>query len=161
MPFEFAFLDWLYQFRNPVMNALSIFFDYAGAHGEIWIAFTLLLLLFRRTRKAGFAMAVALVLYTCGSKGACAYTRTTSAHARSPKVAAVDTTGAGDGFIGSFLWQLQRDGVTAAELPKLSRKRLTEYLIFSNRFCAISVQHHGAIDSYPTLEQMEAEFSLP
>ena len=36
MPFEFAFLDWLYQFRNPVMNAISIFFDYAGAHGEIW-----------------------------------------------------------------------------------------------------------------------------
>ena len=57
MPFEFAFLDWLYQFRNPVMNAISIFFDYAGAHGEIWIAFTLLLLLFRRTRKAGFAVA--------------------------------------------------------------------------------------------------------
>ena len=52
MPFEFAFLDWLYQFRNPVMNAISIFFDYAGAHGEIWIAFTLLLLLFRRTRRA-------------------------------------------------------------------------------------------------------------
>ena len=43
MPFEFAFLDWLYQFRNPVMNTISIFFDYAGAHGEIWIAFTLLL----------------------------------------------------------------------------------------------------------------------
>ena len=62
MPFEFAFLDWLYQFRNPVMNTISIFFDYAGAHGEIWIAFTLLLLLFRCTRKAGFAMAVALVV---------------------------------------------------------------------------------------------------
>ena len=90
---------------------------------------------------------VQLVLYTCGSKGARAYTRTASARARSPKVTAVDTTGAGDGFIGSFLWQLQRDGVTAAELPKLSRKRLTEYLAFSNRFCAISVQHHGAIDT--------------
>lgn len=73
---------------------------------------------------------VQLVLYTCGSKGARAYTRTASARARCPKVAAVDTTGAGDGFIGSLLWQLQRDGVTAAELPKLSRKRLTEYLIF-------------------------------
>ena len=106
---------------------------------------------------------VQLVLYTCGSKGVCAYTRTASARARSPKVTAVDTTGAGDGFIGSFLWQLQRDGVTAAELPKLSRKRLTEYLTFSNRFCAISVQHHGAIDSYPTLAQMEqpeADFPL-
>ena len=52
---------------------------------------------------------VQLVLYTCGSKGARAYTRTASASARCPKVTAVDTTGAGDGFIGSFLWQLQRD----------------------------------------------------
>ena len=54
--------------------------------------------------------------------------------------------------------------MTPAELPKLSRKRLTEYLIFSNRFCAISVQHHGALDSYPTLEQMkqpETDFPLP
>ena len=79
------------------------------------------------------------------------------------KVDVKDTTGAGDGFIGSFLWQLQRDGVTVAELPKLSRKRLTEYLAFSNRFCAFSVQHHGALDSYPTLAQMEqpeADFPL-
>ena len=105
---------------------------------------------------------VQLVLYTCGSKGARAYTRTASTRARSPKVAAVDTTGAGDGFIGSLLWQLQRDGVTAAELPKLSRSRLTEYLAFSNRFCAISVQQPGGIESYPTLaqlEQPEADFS--
>ena len=63
MPFEFAFLDWLQQFQNPVLDALAVFLNYAGEHGEIWIAFTLLLLLFRRTRKAGCAMATALVLY--------------------------------------------------------------------------------------------------
>ena len=63
MPFEFAFLDWLQQFYNPVLDALAVFLNYAGEHGEIWIAFTLLLLLFRRTRKAGCAMATALVLY--------------------------------------------------------------------------------------------------
>ena len=40
------------------------------------------------------------------------------------KVRAVDTTGAGDGFIGSFLWQLERDGVTRNKLEKLSRARL-------------------------------------
>ena len=61
MPFEFAFLDWLQQFHNPVLDALAVFLNYAGEHGEIWIAFTLLLLLFRRTRKAGCAMATALV----------------------------------------------------------------------------------------------------
>ena len=63
MPFEFAFLDWLQQFHNPVLDALAVFLNYAGERGEIWIAFTLLLLLFRRTRKAGCAMATALVLY--------------------------------------------------------------------------------------------------
>lgn len=63
MPFEFAFLDWLQQFRNPVLDALAVFFNYVGEHGEIWIAFTLILLLFRRTRKAGLAMAIALISY--------------------------------------------------------------------------------------------------
>ena len=63
MPFEFAFLDWLQQFRNPVLDTLAVFFNYAGEHGEIWIAFTLILLLCRRTRKAGLAMAIALISY--------------------------------------------------------------------------------------------------
>ncbi len=54
---------------------------------------------------------VQLVLYTCGSSGAHAYTRTAHGFAPCRKVRAVDTTGAGDGFIGSFLWQLERDGV--------------------------------------------------
>ena len=91
---------------------------------------------------------VQLVLYTCGSS---------AAHGFAPcrKVRAVDTTGAGDGFIGSFLWQLERDGVTRNKLEKLSRARLCEYLAFSNQFCGISVQTNGAIDSYPTLSQMQ------
>ena len=63
MPFEFAFLDSLQAIRNPVLDALSVFFDYAGAHGEIWILVTVILLLRRSTRKAGAAMAAALGLY--------------------------------------------------------------------------------------------------
>ena len=98
---------------------------------------------------------VQLVVYTCGSSGAHAYTRTAHGFAPCRKVRAVDTTGAGDGFIGSFLWQLERDGVTRNKLEKLSRARLCEYLAFSNQFCGISVQTNGAIDSYPTLEQMQ------
>ena len=98
---------------------------------------------------------VQLVVYTCGSSGAHAYTRTAHGFAPCRKVRAVDTTGAGDGFIGSFLWQLSRDGVTVDKLEKLSCKKLKEYLDFSNRFCGLSVQKHGAIDSYPTLDQMQ------
>ena len=83
-----------------------------------------------------------------------AIARTAHGFAPCRKVRAVDTTGAGDGFIGSFLWQLSRDGVTVDKLEKLSCKKLEEYLDFSNRFCGRSVQKHGAIDSYPTLPEM-------
>ena len=83
---------------------------------------------------------VQLVLYTCGSAGAHAYT--------------VDTTGAGDGFIGSFLWQLHKNGVDRAALPALQADQLNQWLDFSNRFCGYSVQRYGAIDSYPTINQL-------
>ncbi len=98
---------------------------------------------------------VQLVLYTCGGGGAYAFTRSAEGFAPSASVKAVDTTGAGDGFIGSFLWQLCREGVNVASLPDLTSEQLCRMLAFSNRFCGISVQEYGAIDSYPTLEQME------
>ena len=60
MSFEFTLLDALQALRCPVLDALAVFFDQAGAHGEIWIAFTAVLLAFRRTRRAGLAMALAL-----------------------------------------------------------------------------------------------------
>lgn len=63
MPFEFAFLDGLQQLRSSVMDALAIFFEYAGSHGEIWIVITLLLLIRPQTRRAGLSMALALILY--------------------------------------------------------------------------------------------------
>ena len=63
MSFEFTLLDALQALRCPVLDALAVFFDAAGAHGEIWIAFTVVLLVFRRTRRAGLAMALALGLY--------------------------------------------------------------------------------------------------
>ena len=109
----------------------------------------------RAALPALFTGHVQLVVYTCGGAGAYAFTRTAQGFAPCAPVRAVDTTGAGDGFIGSFLWQLQRSGVTAAALPALSGDTLTEFLAFSNRFCGISVQAHGAIASYPTLDTVE------
>ena len=63
MAFEFAFLDWLQQFAHPVMDALAVFFNWAGMHGELWILFGVILLLRRSTRKAGLAMLLALLFY--------------------------------------------------------------------------------------------------
>lgn len=93
---------------------------------------------------------VGLVAYTRGSGGSDAYTRTTEAHAGSPRVKAVDTTGAGDAFIGTLLHSLARAGATAEGLGSLSQEALGAMLSRSNRYCAMSVQKHGAIPSYPT-----------
>ena len=102
---------------------------------------------------------VKLVIYTEGSAGARAFTKKASATATCEKVKAVDTTGAGDGFIGAFLWCLYRDGMNEGELENISAEKLEEYLKFANAFCGISVQKKGAIPSYPTLDEMEAELN--
>lgn len=96
-----------------------------------------------------FDTGVKLILFTCGADGAYAFTKTAEAFSPSPKVKAVDTTGAGDGFIGSFLWKLQTLGVTREQLGDVDADTLKACIEFSNQFCTISVQHEGAIASYP------------
>ena len=72
----------------------------------------------------------------------------------STKVTAVDTTGAGDGFIGSFLWKLRSLGIGKENLGECPLAVIKECLDFANRFCAVSVQRKGAIPSYPDLKEM-------
>lgn len=95
-----------------------------------------------------------MVVYTGGSDGASCFTAHAQASARGVKVHAIDTTGAGDGFIGSFLYSLSHDGITADTLDQVSAEKMKEYLTFSNKFCGISVTRNGAIASYPTMEEM-------
>lgn len=102
-----------------------------------------------------FGQGVKLVLYTCGSKGAYAFTKNVKAFSPALKVNAVDTTGAGDGFTGAFLWSLRKMCSVPDELEKLTENELIESLNFANRFCALSVQKKGAIASYPTLDEMQ------
>ena len=96
-----------------------------------------------------------VVIYTRGADGAECYTEHHSAFSPTEKVTAVDTTGAGDGFIGAFLFCMARDGVTVEDLSDLSSEKMTQYLTFANKFCGRSVTKHGAIASYPSLAEME------
>ena len=102
-----------------------------------------------------FEKGVKLVLYTCGKDGMSAFTKKAGAHVASPKVEVVDTTGAGDASIGSFLWKLNDFGIDINNIEEISEDMLREALGFSTVFCTISVQHKGAIPSYPTLEQVK------
>lgn len=92
---------------------------------------------------------VKLVIYTKGSEGAQGFMRNMKVSAKGNKVKAIDTTGAGDGFIGSFLYQLAKDEITVDDLDNLSEEQLFIYLKNSNNFCGKSVQTKGAIASYP------------
>ncbi len=96
-----------------------------------------------------------MVIYTKGAEGAECYTEKHHAFAASQKVKAVDTTGAGDGFIGSFLYCMSRDGITVDTIAELSGEKMEAYLAFANKFCGMSVTKQGAIASYPSLDEME------
>lgn len=99
---------------------------------------------------------VKLVLLTKGADGAEAYTTSACAKVNAHTVNAVDTTGAGDAFIGSFLYQLYQHHCDAAALSQLPQPVLAQMLRNSCRYCEASVQHKGAIDAYPTFNQLHA-----
>ena len=98
---------------------------------------------------------VKVIIFTKGAEGAEVYTNHMKATSEGKKVKALDTTGAGDAFIGSFLYQLSADGMTAETLSDLSEQKAVEYMNFSNAYCAYSVQGKGAIASYATKEDMK------
>lgn len=102
-----------------------------------------------------FEKGVKLIVYTCGKNGAYAYTKNAAAYSPSVKVKTVDTTGAGDGFISSFLWKLNSLGIGTDNIGMTDENVLRECLDFSNKFCSVSVQYEGAIASYPTIDQLK------
>ena len=60
---ELMILDFIQQnFRSDIMDKIMIFITSLGDSGRIWIGCTIVLLLIPKTRKAGMAMAIALVL---------------------------------------------------------------------------------------------------
>ncbi len=103
-----------------------------------------------------FAMGCRLLLVTRGADGSAAYTPHAEAFAETLRVPVTDTTGAGDSFIGSFLYQLTRDGVTREGLAALDSKQPADYLAFSARYASLTVQHKGAVMA--TLDELERAY---
>ena len=92
-----------------------------------------------------FGMHCRLLLVTRGAEGSAVYTPSASASRAALCVPVTDTTGCGDSFIGSFLYQLVRDGVTRESLPGLSEAALGKYLDFSACYASLTVQQKGAV----------------
>lgn len=97
---------------------------------------------------------VNMVLFTKGKDGAEAYTKDRVVKIPGNIVEVVDTTGAGDSFIGSFLFKLLADDVNMEQLNSISDEKLREYLTFANAYAAYSTTKKGAIGSYATLDEI-------
>lgn len=90
-----------------------------------------------------------MIVVTHGADGATLYTRDAEYSAPGFRVNAVDTTGAGDGFVAGLLVGLLERGVeNSAALPEILR--------FACAVGAITTTARGAIPALPTRAQVEA-----
>ncbi|MDQ0885302.1 fructokinase [Paenibacillus sp. V4I9] len=72
-------------------------------------------------------------------------------------VAAVDTTGAGDSFVGGMLYQLVSLGATPANIVDVLAETgaAQQVFAFANRVGAITTTRRGAIPALPTLAEVQ------
>lgn len=93
------------------------------------------------------------VIYTMGKDGAGVYTGKCSTFCKGFSVEVVDTTGAGDSFIGAIEYQLLRDGVN--DLDALDHIQLHQYLYYANAYAAYTTTKKGALSSLADQKQMK------
>ncbi len=91
---------------------------------------------------------VQLVVITRGARGATLYSATNRLDIEGEKIKVVDTTGAGDSFIGAFLLQLLLSKRTIHNLEDDFRQ-YESMLMYANHVAAYVCQRHGAIPAMP------------
>ncbi|HDJ1596866.1 TPA: ribokinase [Staphylococcus aureus] len=89
------------------------------------------------------ALGIKTVLITLGKQGTYFATKNQSQHIEAYKVNAIDTTAAGDTFIGAFVSRLNK-----------SQDNLADAIDFGNKASSLTVQKHGAQASIPLLEEV-------
>ena len=102
---------------------------------------------------------VKVIIYTKGTNGAEFITKERVIFSPSFKVSAQDTTGAGDPFIGSLLYQVAEGEYSLEQLVDLSEEKVQEILTFSNATAALTVCKKGAIGALPLKEEVLAKIS--
>lgn len=89
------------------------------------------------------SIGIKTVLITLGKQGTYFATKNQSQHIEAYKVNAIDTTAAGDTFIGAFVSRLNK-----------SQDNLADAIDFGNKASSLTVQKHGAQASIPLLEEV-------
>ena len=109
----------------------------------------------RTLLKAG----VRIILLTRGVDGSTVYTTAGQVSAPVVPVQVLDTTGAGDACLGSFLFKLlqsmERVGMTAATLDDLPLGELGAMALYANAAASLKVSRYGGIPAMPTREELD------
>lgn len=95
--------------------------------------------------------AIPLIVVTLGDKGSYFKRADYEGFVSPYKIKAIDTTGAGDGFLGALLYQILANG---KDIKKLESIELDNMLRFSNATGALMTTKRGAIPAIPTLEEI-------
>ena len=95
-------------------------------------------------------MGPSLVLVSLGAKGAYYRNEVCSGILSAYDVKTIDTTGAGDAFVGAMLWQLQ-----GCSLEEIRSMDLTEEVDFANAAGSLTTTRGGAIPALPTLKEIQ------
>lgn len=93
------------------------------------------------------------VVYTKGKDGVELYSKNGKVEASGYQVEVKDTTGAGDSFIGAFLYKILEN--EEMNLLKIDNDKLHEFLDFSNLYAAYTTIKEGALDAMATKKEIE------
>jgi fructokinase len=96
----------------------------------------------------------AIVLVSLGPKGAFYFCAGGSARMPAYDVKTIDTTGAGDAFLGAVHWRLR--GKTREQLRDISGEELADIVDFANAAGSLATTKRGAIPAMPALAEINA-----
>ncbi|MFJ7666989.1 carbohydrate kinase [Lysinibacillus sp. NPDC097195] len=101
---------------------------------------------------------IQVLFVTHGAQGASLYTKDQHVKVAANNVQAIDTTGAGDAFIGAILSMLLQKNITIDDIKAFCETFATPLLSFANLYASASITKHGAIPSFPTLQEVPFSF---
>ncbi|KOS68849.1 fructokinase [Lysinibacillus contaminans] len=101
---------------------------------------------------------VQVLFVTHGADGATLYTKQQCVKVSADIVQAIDTTGAGDAFIGAILSILLENNIIPKTLEQFCESQTKSLLSFANQYAGASTQKHGAIASYLVKDELPFTF---
>ncbi|PFP15654.1 carbohydrate kinase [Bacillus sp. AFS073361] len=107
-------------------------------------------------------LGISLIVVTKGSQGCSYYTRSISNDLSAPVVKTIDTTGAGDAFVGGLLYQLALLTTQKENIDEFLRdgETLNHILKFANVCGAITTTARGAMTALPSEESINKFLQL-